>query len=140
MKIDDAHLVESTAKAVGVGAKLHAVFFEHIARTADARRCIVAVFCHFVARSGNDKACACRYVERVFAVSAGADDVDRLERRQVDATASFEQSFAEPEKFVDGHTAHLQRCQKCSNLHVGIALLYYVQHYLPCLRLREFFA
>jgi hypothetical protein len=106
VQVSDVAPFERPTQGIVIGRKFHVVLFHHVARSADRCRAVIAVFDDRIAGSRHDETGAGRNVERVLAVAAGSDDVDRPEFVQVDRNPHFQQRFAESDQFLDRNTAH----------------------------------
>ena len=123
VEVADARLVQGAPEHVRIGAEFGPVALQDGAGAADGRTGPIAVFRHLVAGAGDDESRAGGDVERVLAVTAGADDVQRVVRVQVDVPAGFQQAVAEPQQFLHGDPAGLDGHQQGGHLAVIVLLL-----------------
>ena len=108
MEIDNTDLGHAAVQLLQVIGELHAVLGDDIAGATGAGSCVVTVFGHLIACTGDDKTARGGDVERVLAVSTGANDVDVAVAVQGDGHASLQDTVAKTQQLVHGDTTHLQ--------------------------------
>ena len=81
------------------------------------------MFCHLVAGSGNNETSGGRDIKRVLAVAASTDYINISVCLQDGWYTSFEDTIAESKEFIYCNTTHLQTCEQCGNLFVGVFTL-----------------
>ena len=95
----------------------------HVRCSADGGSGVVTVLGYLIARTCNHETAGGRDVEGVLAVAACSYYVDVAVAVENGRYTRLKNAVAEAKQLVDGHTAHLQTCEQCRDLLVGIFTL-----------------
>lgn len=89
--------------------------------------------------AGDNKACRCRYVEGVFAVTSGAYDVNRFHIVEVQWSPTLNECIAEADQFVKCYAAHEIYSHERRELRVVISSVSNVMQHIARLIARKAF-